>query len=86
MPDGPLAANGDLGVVLGGEPGTALGPPGGKPGGLPGALGVYLYLQLCFHQVTNPNSSYLVHVALFRQKRFLGMVSSLNIDFCQNVV
>ena len=40
VPDGPLAANGDLGVVLGGEPGTALGPPGGKSGGIPGALGV----------------------------------------------
>jgi hypothetical protein len=41
---GPLAANGDLGVVVGGPPGTALGPPGGKPGfgGSPGSLGLYL--------------------------------------------
>ena len=41
VPDGPLTANGDLGVVLGGPPGSALGPPGGKPGGEPGALGLY---------------------------------------------
>ena len=40
VPDGPLVGNGDLGVVIGGSPGTALGPPGGAPGG-DEALGLY---------------------------------------------
>ena len=40
VPDGPVAGNGDLGVVIGGSPGTALGPPGGAPGG-DEALGLY---------------------------------------------
>ncbi|KAH8071300.1 hydrolase [Aureococcus anophagefferens] len=40
VPDGPIVGNGDLGVVIGGSPGTALGPPGGAPGG-DEALGLY---------------------------------------------
>ena len=61
VPDGPLAANGDLGVVLGGEPGTALGPPGGKPGGPPGALGVCMHskvIHLCLYPLPMPIQAY----------------------------
>ena len=31
VPDGPLSGNGDVGVVVGGEPGSATGEPSGKP-------------------------------------------------------
>ena len=40
VPDGPLAANGDLGVTIGGPPGSVFGAPGGKPRGY-GGIGLY---------------------------------------------